>query len=404
MISNLFPGVISPFSPHLAFFYRSVGSGLADNYVPGQTVAEMFNIPTEYPVYLTVLVPSNCLIYDSYGEHQEAGHFTYTFARSGVPGALRLDDLHPDSIVFIINHGEISGAGGDGGMGYQGYTYADEDNTYFIYVGSGGGGGRGRTGTKGGYPGHGSADWYYAHMGWTTQFNQEPSVPSPYLSLAGGDGDETGAGAGGGTRDAWSYNRVAGVFNSSGNAYWPLAENLAAFEAGFQSWPGGPENRIPNHEDWKHEGSSNYGWVKRYPVHWTDEYTPTAACFYTDIWKAQYAGTTYYDSIPGYVDTNKAVFQPQPGTAAIVLGCKTYIHNSEAAGLEGYIYGGGGGGVGGDRSAGTGDGFAGGDWGEQGGGPNYLGHDGGLGGKAVELDGNELTWVAGELQIEGDVS
>lgn len=403
MLSNLFPGIISPFSPHLAYFSRAVGSGLADNYVPGQTVAEMFNIPTEYPVYLTVVVPSNCLVYDTYGLHQEDGHFTYSFARAGVPGAIRLDDLHPDSLVVIINYGEISGAGGDGGMGEQGYYVIDGQSTLRVDVGSGGGGGRGRAGTKGGMRGDGG-DWpIYARWIYSS-YTAEPDTPDPMTVLDGGDGDEDGPGLKGGTRDFWSYARGAGTWTETKFFCYELADDLATFNAGFDDWP----NASLFRDDWQHERAftSKWGWFFRYPDDGFD-LTPTPSCIYTDVWKNLYEGVSITPEIPGYDISNKAIFKPQDGTAAIVLGCKTYIYNSTAVGSLGYIFGGGGGGVGGDRNAGTGFGFDGGDWGADGGGPNWQGHNGGVGGKAVEVNGQELTWIDGYLpgtQVKGSVS
>lgn len=408
MISNIYPGIVSPFSPYVAFFQRAgAGVGLADNYVPGQTVAEMFSIPTTYPVYLTVVIPSNCYIYDSYGYHDEDDIWTYTPGPSGVVGALRFDDLHEDSLVLILNNGEISGAGGDGGIGMTGYNPVVGTDAYYTFVGSGGGGGRGRAGTKGGA--HGYHTEWSKFARWDRYIYDQPAAVEPepgggFTAADGTDGDGDAAGVKGGTDDYW-YVESESVTDYDAGIYCIAPDvNLAAFNANFSVYM----TRLSRAINWTNTAIQNQI-IVRANLYKSYNTMPPMCMFNTKICADYFDSigwTDFTPPLPGYEQSHKAIFAPQPGTAAIVLGCKTYIHNSESVGKLGYIFGGGGGGVGGDLLGVTGLGFDGGDWGANGGGPNYQGFDGGLAGKAVHKNGKELIWIEGYngTQVKGLVT
>jgi hypothetical protein len=405
MISNIWPGIISPFSPYVAFFQReSASQGVADNYVRGQTVAEMFSLPTDFPIYLTVVVPSNCVIADYYGYQDTDEIYRYDPTTDSIVAALRLDDLHPDSIALILNNGLICGAGGPGGAGYLGTATPGAGYNREAFAGSGGGAGQTWVKMMGGMAGQGQGDY--------PVFDEIPG--GGWTAVAGGDCEEgAAAGTAGGTRDEYTWIASHTASGAGGPYYDVLPEIDEASDAAYAEAyrrmqffysPSGAGLRVDSFEgywDYSLEGPLMGGVVGSIVMPlgcWPHEEA-------LRVWQEE-LGHTWSPAIPGYQQASKSWFAAQDGTAAITLGCKTYILNSEADGLLGYIFGGGGGGVGGDRGVGQGLGFDGGDWGDNGGGPNAQGLYGGIAGKAVHKNGNELVWIEGNngTQVKGDVT
>lgn len=362
-VSSIVPKILSGLPQRYAVFSRSVGSGPPDNFVPGQTVAEMFNWPTDFPIFGTILIPTNCHVYDRFGYSDATEIFDYTPV-SGIHGALRLDDIHPDSMVLIANYGGIYGAGGPGGVGFLTMYRASGSYLNELWGGGGGGGGRGYLETRGGMNGYGISvggdDWTWD--AWVLNYL------GIHLTVLPTDGEDWSEGAGGGTGQYTS--------GASGSQYY-LISYSSYYDQDNNQFPIIPHNPIseelaalPTWAGWAHH--------KVLPVH-------------PDNIAQGYPSVT-----PGYAQANKSVFNAQPGTAAIVCGCKTWIYNSTVEIAE--IFGGGGGGVGGDRAAQV-NGASGGDWGEAGFGSNYQAFVGGAAGKSIAYNGVDPADV---IFIEGD--
>jgi len=364
-IPCLVPGVLSGLPQQVASYVRAAGTGLPDNFTPGETVAEMFGWITDQPIFGLVIIPSDCIIYDSYGFY-DTDEISY-YEPATVPGALRLDDIHEDSMVLIINYGAIYGQGGSGGMGYVS-VYATAHDKIYTWIGGGGGAGQSYTLAKGGMEG----------AGYTVSGNMWKLYQPPYGDEGadeeepGTDWEEGGDTGGGGAGTNFSKNWSAENSITLGVTLYPPEEVPHPYDpdVAYQGWIG-----------WPHMGPAK-----------TTEWDPYMDTVELIGWSLP---------TPGYSDSPKAAFGAQDGTAAIVCGCDTWIFNSVADTAK--IFGGGGGGVGGDYGAHV-DGKDGGAWGADGAGPtNYFGKTSGAGGYAVRYNGNEVTFIEGEggTQVKG---
>jgi hypothetical protein len=400
MIPNLFPGFMGAYSQYICVFNRSAGGdGIPDNYDASKTVIEMFDVPTTYPVFLYVVIPSNCHVYDNYGYHDTDGIVTYDYATS--PAALRFDGIHPDSLVYIINYGGIYGAGGDGGMG----SVESRPNTITsptawdvgnFRVGGGGGAGQGYLASKGGMQGwgHGAAPTgsqfsHYMH-------DQDPTYDWDYLGVDHelDDGYDSPAGDG---DNCIGYADVGSRSGGSGISSWTetfvtlLNDTWEGAGYSFLNWKfiPPPESYIAEACPWRTWGIDayevNYAWYFL-KLTWMGRFFAKEYETDSNIWRFP----DQSGPIPGgYHQDTPAIYRAKPGTSSIILACDTWIHQG------GEIYAGGGGGVGGDSDDGGSeqDGGDGGDWGEAGTGSNKQGHVGGAAGLAVDKQGHDLVWT-----------